>query len=245
MKKPVIVISPQTYDVKGLPFELNMYATPEKNAWQLQQRGAIPILPSFLNEEEAEQLMAMADGLFMTGGADVDPALYGEQVEEFCGEIEKDRDVSDMNLLKAAAKLKKPIFSVCRGSQMTNVFFGGKLYQDLATQLGDEIKHPDFFTTKTEESHTVKIVEGTPLHKLLGKDSIGVNSTHHQGYKVLGEKLIPMAYAPDGLVESFYLDDESQWVRCYQWHPEMQDFNENMDKILQDFVDACIENMNK
>ena len=245
MKKPVIVISPQTYDVKGLPFEMNMYATPEKNAWQLQQRGAIPILPSFLDEEEAQQLMAMADGLFMTGGADVGPDLYGEEVEEFCGEIEKDRDVSDMNLLKAAAKLKKPIFSVCRGSQITNVFFGGKLYQDLAIQLGDEIKHPDYFTTKTEESHTVKIVEGTPLQKLLGKDSIGVNSTHHQGYKVMGEKLVPMAYAPDGLVESFYLDDDSQWVRCYQWHPEMQDFNENMDKILSDFVNACIDNMNK
>ena len=245
MKKPVIVISPQTHEVKGLPFEMKMYATPEKNAWQLAQRGAIPVMPSFLSEEEAEQLMAMADGLFMTGGADVGPDLYGEEVEEFCGEIEKDRDVSDMNLLKAAAKLKKPIFSLCRGSQITNVFFGGKLYQDLATQLGDKIKHPDYFTTKTEDSHKVKIVEGTPLHKLLGKDEIGVNSTHHQGYKVLGEKLVPMAYAEDGLVESFYLDDDTQWVRCYQWHPEMQDFNENMDKILQDFVNACIENMNK
>jgi putative glutamine amidotransferase len=82
------------------------------------------------------------------------------------------------------------------------------------------------------------------LHKLLGKDEIGVNSTHHQGYKVMGEKLVPMAYAEDGLVESFYLDDDAHWVRCYQWHPEMQDFNENMDKILQDFVNACIENMN-
>lgn len=245
MKKPVIVISPQTHEVKGLPFEMKMYATPEKNARQLAQRGAIPVMPSFLSEEEAEQLMAMADGLFMTGGADVGPDLYGEEVEEFCGEIEKDRDVSDMNLLKAAAKLKKPIFSVCRGSQITNVFFGGKLYQDLATQLGDKIKHPDYYTTKTEDSHKVKIVEGTPLHKLLGKDEIGVNSTHHQGYKVMGEKLVPMAYAEDGLVESFYLDDDTQWVRCYQWHPEMQDFNENMDKILQDFVNACIENMNK
>ena len=189
--------------------------------------------------------MAMADGLFMTGGADVGPDLYGEEVQPFCGGIEKDRDVSDMNLLKAAAKLKKPIFSVCRGSQITNVFFGGKLYQDLNTQLGDMIKHPDYFTTKTEESHIVNIVEGSPLHKLLGKDSIGVNSTHHQGYKVLGEKLIPMAFAPDGLCESFYLDSDDHWVRCYQWHPEMQDFGENMDKILQDFVNACIDNMNK
>ncbi|MBQ6850578.1 MAG: gamma-glutamyl-gamma-aminobutyrate hydrolase family protein [Oscillospiraceae bacterium] len=245
MKKPVIVISPQTHEVKNLPFEMKMYATPEKNAWQLQQRGAIPVMPSFLSEEEAEQLMAMADGLFMTGGADVGPDLYGEEVQPFCGGIEKDRDVSDMNLLKAAAKLKKPIFSVCRGSQITNVFFGGKLYQDLNTQLGDMIKHPDYFTTKTEESHIVNIVEGSPLHKLLGKDSIGVNSTHHQGYKVLGEKLIPMAFAPDGLCESFYLDSDDHWVRCYQWHPEMQDFGENMDKILQDFVNACIDNMNK
>lgn len=243
MRKPVIVISPQTHEIKNLPFEMKMYATPEKNAWQLQQRGAIPVMPSFLSEEEAEQLMAMTDGLFMTGGADVGPDLYGEEVKDFCGEIEKDRDVSDMNLLKAATKLKKPIFAVCRGSQITNVFFGGKLYQDLGTQMGDMIKHPDYYTTRTEESHIINIVEGTPLHKLLGKDCIGVNSTHHQGYKVMGDNLIPMAYAPDGLCESFCLDSDDHWVRCYQWHPEMQDFNENMDKIITDFINACIENM--
>ena len=64
MKKPVIVISPQTHEVKGLPFEMKMYATPEKNAWQLQQRGAIPVMPSFLSEEEAEQLA-------ISGGAQI------------------------------------------------------------------------------------------------------------------------------------------------------------------------------
>ena len=243
MKKPVIVVSPEHQKLSMPPFEVTLLATSEKNAWQLQQRGAIPVIPAFLSEEEADRLMAVADGLFMTGGADVGPDLYGEEVEGFCGAIEKDRDVSDMNLLKAAAKHKKPIFSVCRGSQITNVFFGGKLYQDLKTQKGDMINHPDYLTMRTEDSHTVNIVEGTPLHKLLGKDSIGVNSTHHQGYKVLGEKLIPMAYAPDGLCESFYLDDPDHWVRCYQWHPELMDFNENMDKILSDFVNACIENM--
>ena len=90
------------------------FVSTESSILDIFSRGAIPVMPSFLSEEEAEQLMSMADGLFMTGGADVGPDLYGEEVEEFCGEIEKDRDVSDMNLLKAAAKLKKPIFSVCR-----------------------------------------------------------------------------------------------------------------------------------
>ena len=245
MKKPVIVISPEAQSKKVGDWDMSIYCSSQKYVRELESRGAIAIIPAFLSPEDADQLMSIADGLFMTGGADVDPARYGEEVQPYCGALEKDRDESDWNLMAAATKHKKPIFSVCRGSQYTNVFFGGTLYQDLPTQHPSDIKHVDLAGAFGQDSHIVNIVPGTPLHKLLGKDSIGVNTTHHQGYKTLGEKLVPMAYAPDGLVESFYLDDPDHWVRCYQWHPELMTFNENMDALISDFVNAVKENMNK
>ncbi len=243
MRKPVIAVTSSKKVVEGLPFEYIMYSASHAEVNKMTERGAVPVIPPFLTDEAADALMAGLDGLFVTGGADVNPALYGEEKLPCCGDIEPDRDESDLALIKAALKHKKPVLAVCRGSQLCTVHFGGSLYQDLPTQLGDKIKHSDLANTTKEDSHTVNIVPGTPLHTLLGKDEIGVNSTHHQGYKTLGPDSIPMAYAPDGLCESWYSDKDGIWIRVYQWHPEMMDFNENMDKILTDFVNECKNRM--
>lgn len=245
MRKPIIAVTPQSTPLAIRELKVNLYSTLYDNADRFTERGAIPIIPSFINDKDAEELMAQCDGLFVTGGADVDPTLYGEEKETFCGDIQYDRDKSDLALIKAATKLKKPIMGVCRGSQFLNIFFGGTLYQDLPTQFNDTILHTDLPNIKKEDSHTVQIVKDSPLYKLLEEDTIKVNSSHHQGFKILGPKAIPMAYAPDGLIESFYIDDDSHWVRAYQWHPEMQDYNIHMDKILNDFIDACRKNMDK
>ncbi len=246
MKKPVIAItsSKKAYDI--LPFEYTTYSNTGRETGSLYQRGAIPVITPFLNEVDALDFMAGCDGLFMTGGADVNPALYGEEKLPYCGDIEPDRDEADLNLLKAALKLKKPVLAVCRGSQLCTVYFGGTLYQDLKTQLGEEINHPDIYRANGELSHYVQIIPDTPLYKLMGGvDKIPVNSTHHQGYKTIGETVIPMAYATDGLCESWYYEQEGNWVRAYQWHPEMMEYNPRMDAILKDFISECVARMAK
>ena len=245
MKKPVIAISPQSTPVALGDFRIKLYSTMYDNADCFIERGALPVIPPFYSYEDAEEFMSHCDGLFLTGGADINPAIYKEQKQDYCGAIQYDRDESDLALIKAATKLKKPIMGVCRGSQLMNAFFGGTLYQDLPTQHPSDIKHTDLAKITKEESHYIDIVKDSPLHKLLGEDRIFVNSSHHQGYKTLGPKSIPMAYAPDGLVESFYLDDSSHWVRAYQWHPEMQEDNPRKDKLLNDFIEACRKNMEK
>ncbi|MBQ8604871.1 MAG: gamma-glutamyl-gamma-aminobutyrate hydrolase family protein [Oscillospiraceae bacterium] len=243
MRKPVIAVTSSKKEIPDLPFEYIQYSASHAEVGVLMERGALTVIPPFLSDEDADRLMAGLDGLFVTGGADVNPALYGEEKLPECGDIEPDRDASDLALIKAALKHKKPVLAVCRGSQLCTVHFGGSLYQDLPTQLGDKIKHTDLYNTTKEDSHTVNIVPGTPLHNLLGKDVLGVNSTHHQGFKTLGPDSIPMAYAPDGLCESWYSEKDGTWIRVYQWHPEMMDFNDNMDKILCDFVNECKNRM--
>lgn len=239
MKKPLIVITPQEKPMEK-PLDMARYIyTVNFNADRIVKRGGIPIIPPFLSEDDAEKLMERCDGLFMTGGADVDPSCYGEEKQPYCAETEPDRDASDLALMKAAMKLKKPIICFCRGSQMANVYFGGTLYQDLKTQLSDEIKHPDLANFRNETSHSINVVKGTPLYEMFGQDSFGVNSTHHQGVKVPGKGVKVMAIAPDGLVESWYYDEDGRRVRAYQWHPELQDDNEHNMVIIKDFVDAC------
>lgn len=242
MKIPFIVLTPQNMPMEA-PFEDAAYNYSNTyNTRAILKNGGMPIIPTFLSEEQALELMERADGLFMTGGADINPALYKEEVMDCCGKIEFDRDDSDIALMKAALKLKKPILCICRGAQLGNVVFGGSMYQDLPTQRKSDVVHSDY-ADRENGTHIVNIVEGTPLHKLLGVDTIGVNTLHHQATKDIAPGVVPMAFAEDGLLESWYYDSEDQWIRAYQWHPEMMAPCGHNDAIIKDFIRQCIKEM--
>lgn len=238
MKLPLIVLTPQNMPMEE-PFDKPYNYSNGYNTSAIVNAGGVPVIPTFLNEEQAMALMEKADGLVMTGGADINPALYGEEKMAECGTVEDARDKSDYALLKAALALKKPVLCICRGCQIANVYFGGSMYQDIPTQLPSRLKHSDYPNYMNEITHTIRIEEGSPLHKLLGKTEIGVNSLHHQGIKDIGSGVVPMAWSDDGLVESWYLDSAYQWLRAYQWHPEMIAGSENSDTILKDFISQC------
>ncbi len=244
MKTPLIVLTPQNMPMEA-PFRQAYNYSNGYNTSAVVKRGGVPVLTTFLDDEMAVELMKKADGLIMTGGADIDPALYGEEVMEQCGTIEYDRDKSDIALLKAALALKKPVLCICRGCQLANVYFGGSMYQDIPAQAPSDLKHANYVHPEymEENTHNIKVAEGSPLHKLVGEMEFGVNSLHHQAIKDLGKGVVPMAWATDGIVESWYLDSDSQWLRAYQWHPEMQTESERSKKIFDDFISVCKENM--
>ena len=244
MKTPIIILTPQNMPMEE-PFKKPYNYSNGYNTSAILKWGGMPVIPTFLNEEQALELMERADGLLMTGGADVDPALYGEEKMDCCGTIEYDRDKSDLALLKAALVLKKPVLCICRGCQIASVYFGSTMYQDIPTQAPSELKHSNYTFPDVEEetTHNIKVVEGSPLHKLVGELEFGVNSLHHQAVKQPGEKVIPMAWATDGILESWYLDSEDQWLRAYQWHPEIQNDNSHNEPIIKDFINKCKENM--
>jgi len=246
MKKPLIVLTVQNMPMEE-PFDKPYNYSNAYNTGGVLMGGGLPLLPPFLTEEQADQLMAQADGLMMTGGADINPALYGEEKLDCCGTVEYDRDKSDLALLKAALKHKKPVLCICRGCQLANVYFGGTLYQDIPTQAPSDVKHsvyvyPDL---KQDITHRIRVVENSPLHKLCGELEFGVNSLHHQAIKTTGENVVPMAWSEDGLLESWYLDSEDQWLRAYQWHPEMIDGNPHSEAIFRDFISQCVKNRDK
>ncbi|MDL2215828.1 gamma-glutamyl-gamma-aminobutyrate hydrolase family protein [Ruminococcaceae bacterium OttesenSCG-928-N02] len=240
MKKPVILMSStQTHTPNGTPY----YTQTAAYFHAIEKHGGLPVLSTFTFTEDEENLQAVleqVDGVFLTGGEDVNPAAYGEEKLPSCGGILPARDEMELKLLRAALDMGKPILCVCRGLQILNVLLGGTLYQDIPTQAPSDILHPAF-EKLWEVCHTVQITdENSYLYAAVGAREIGVNSSHHQSIKDLAPGLKVTATAPDGIIEAVELDPPGKNYLCaVQWHPERM-FNEpQYNQIFGAFMQAC------
>lgn len=176
------------------------------------------IFPMTDDKEELARLASLCDGFLLTGGHDVDPQLYGEEPLNSTVVPNATRDHMDRAVLELALAADKPVLGICRGLQLMNVALGGTLYQDLPTQHRSKTDHymnPPY----GQRCHDVHILPGTPPSHLLQKETIPVNSIHHQAIKDLAPDLEEMGLADDGLVEAVYKPD-SRFVWGVQWHPE-------------------------
>lgn len=205
----------------------------------LKRAGAMPIMfPVIYNNADAEMLADMCDGFLFTGGQDVDPAVYGEEKTELCGECCPERDTMEKLLLDIAMKRDIPVLGICRGIQFINACLGGTLWQDIPTQFSDKLTHcqkPPY----NKPVHDVMIDRNSPLYELLKKECIAVNSYHHQGVRELSPELKSMASAPDGLVEAVYAPDY-KFLWAVQWHPEFSyESDKNSLLIFNAFVEKC------
>jgi len=176
---------------------------------------------------EVPVLAARAAGLVLCGGLDVDPVRYGEELLPDAGvELFPERDEMEWNLLGAAREARTPVWGVCRGIQVLNVFLGGSLWQDLPSQHPSGVEH-SVSQPKDALVHTVQVVgsaaSDTGLSNVLNRETPHVNSRHHQAIKKLGAGLVVVAESPDGLIEAVEIDpslESGWWVRAVQWHPE-------------------------
>lgn len=223
-----------------------LYDEEKKSYWMLpdymkaiEAEGGIPVmLPLSTDVKLIRSMAARMDGLLVTGGQDVSPTVYNEPMEEFCGELCPDRDTLEAFLIPMFLEADKPVLGICRGMQMLNALLGGSLYQDLPAQLQGEVPHRQK-KPYSEPSHAVTLEKESPLYKLLGKESISVNSCHHQGINGLALPLEKMAESVDGLIEAVYMPEQT-FVWGVQWHPEMSyEEDEDSRKILGTFVNAC------
>jgi putative glutamine amidotransferase len=232
-----------------------MDAVPGQNplAWVMGQRyvhtltdagglpWVIPLLPNDLGTIRAiyEQL----DGVFLTGGVDVDPTAYREDRLAVCGRSDPPRDVVEIALLRWALADHKPILGVCRGIQIINVACGGTLYQDVGEQYPNAIKH-DYWPkpdgpTRDMLAHPMRIQEQSRLGAILGATELLVNSMHHQGIKELAQGLRACAFAPDGLIEGAE-GTNGQFLIGVQWHPEeLVPTQPPMRRLFEAFVAAA------
>lgn len=233
MKKPLIGITPLVDTARESYWMLPGYMK------GLEEAGSVTVMLPLVDEEASlEQLADLCDGFLFAGGHDVSPAVYGEATTRQCGECSSARDRMETVLLNLVLRRDKPIFGICRGLQFITAALGGTLYQDLPTERPSEILHhqaPPY----DRPAHMVKILEGSPLYQLLGKEVLPVNSYHHQAVKELSPSLQPMAYSEDGLVEAVCLPN-ARFLWAVQWHPEFSyRTDENSKKIFAHFISCC------
>ncbi|MGH9125452.1 MAG: gamma-glutamyl-gamma-aminobutyrate hydrolase family protein [Acidimicrobiales bacterium] len=179
--------------------------------------GGLPLVVPTLNPDEAPEMAAQFDGLLFTGGGDVDPERYHQHPVPEVYDVQPARDAWEVALLAAARQLDPPlpVLGICRGEQLLNVAAAGSLIQHLpATTVNHRQRQHDH-----DKVHQVAIAPGSRLSEILGRTEVGVNSVHHQAIERVGEGLLPVAWAPDGIVEAVETSDGSP-VLAVQWHPE-------------------------
>ena len=180
------------------------------------------LIPDDHSEATTQELMRNVGGLLICGGPDVDPVLYGEEPDPDAGLVlNKALDDLELRILQYALDLDMPVLAICRGMQLMNVAFGGKLIQDLPNHRSEKIED-----RWVPVSHNIYIAPGAKTAPVIGMAGFfKVNSLHHQGLKEAqrAPRLMTSAYeVEDGLIEGLESPEHS-WVIGLQCHPERQD----------------------
>lgn len=206
------------------------------------QAGGEPVVisPQQITDDDAESLISRFDGLVLMGGADVDPALYGQQAGPHIYGVLPEQDAFETALFNAALRVCLPILAVCRGMQLANVALGGTLVQHLgdlanAAELVDHA--PTSFPVGAEfVLHEVRLNEGSRIAQAMRTGTIQGASFHHQGIGELGQGLEVVGRSSDGLLEAF--EHHDRWLIGVQWHPEDTAAD---DPAQQGLYDAFVE----
>jgi len=212
--KPVIGITTYLTRAKFGTWEEDTALVPADYLHAIERAGgrALLVPPS---EEAIDETLDALDGVVFSGGADLDPQLYGQEAHPETKGVVAERDRGELALLQAALARDMPVLAVCRGVQVLNVALGGDLVQHLPEVVGHENhKH----TPGEYADHDVTVEPDTRLGSLIG-DRAPVKSHHHQGLGRLGEGLRESARAEDGTLEA--LEDPSRrFALGVLWHPE-------------------------
>jgi putative glutamine amidotransferase len=213
---------------------------PQRYVSAVEQAGAIAlILPANDSSWGLRCYMNLLDGLVISGGNfDIHPRYYGEKPITQLGMIKPQRTEFELELATSALKRDLPVLGICGGAQTINVVLGGSLYQDIAAQLPDAAEHQQS-ARKTVGGHRVQVQDGTRLRKIIGRQSLEVNTTHHQAIKKLGRGLLVNAVAEDGVIEGIE-STQHEFVLGLQWHPEVLAPRQRLQRrIFSAFVARC------
>ena len=184
----------------------------------------------------AEKFAAQMDGLLISGGADLPPQMYGEEILENAGVelIKSARPQFELALINEFVARGKPVLGICYGCQFLNVWRGGNLLQDIPTLWPNAIAHS---SERGNITHAVRVLENSRLHEIVGESEFEIVSSHHQALKKLANGAKSSAFAPDNLAESIEFDDEN-WIIGVQWHPERSRHSAPTRRLFESFVDA-------
>ncbi|MDC7952887.1 gamma-glutamyl-gamma-aminobutyrate hydrolase family protein [Liquorilactobacillus mali] len=238
-KKPIIGISGSIIKDQGgiFPGYRRAYVNNDYIRAVNNNGGIALILPTS-PAETAKQIIDAVDGLILSGGQDVSPFNYGEEIQQKCGAIFPERDKFEFALLEAAEEKKIPILGICRGAQIIDVYRGGSLYQDISYRGEHTLRHFQL-QDPPMPTHKIKIAENSLLNKIMQKNSVIVNSFHHQLVKSVPASLQITGTTSDGVVEAFE-DSNFEFFLGVQFHPEMLiDSVESANMVFQRMVEAA------
>ncbi len=228
---PVIAITTYSRDERG------RFHLPADYVEAVRRAGGLPwLIPP--GEERWRELLERVDALVFTGGGDVDPALYGGKPHAAIYGVDRVRDESEIQLVRAAIEDEKPALAICRGCQVVNVALGGNLIADLAEEVGDGVRHRGE-GPGTRAFHPVAVQPGSQLAGILGALELEPSSSHHQAIRRLASGLEIVARAPDGTIEAVEMETHPFLV-AVQWHPEHTAADDpSQQRLFDALVDAA------
>jgi gamma-glutamyl-gamma-aminobutyrate hydrolase PuuD len=228
--RPVIGITTYAQDASWGVWRMPAALIPLDYVDAVERAGGRPVLipPS---EDGVDETLDALDAIVFSGGADVDPSVYGADAHPETDEPQARRDAGELALLRAALDRDMPTLAICRGFQLLNVVRGGDLVQHLPETVGhDEHKQiPGEFA-----EHPVEVKEGTRLAGIVGAHG-PVTSHHHQGVGRVGDGLVETAWAADGTLEAFE-DPSQRFALGVQWHPEAGEDQRLFDALVAEAV---------
>jgi putative glutamine amidotransferase len=217
MKRPILGLTARLIADNGDA----CYQLDRKYVDALVAAGGDPVvLPFVRTAAEAGAWLDRLDGLVLTGGADIDPARWGEPRHEKAKLLHPDKERSDFHFAGEALRRDRPVLAICLGCQVVNVALGGSLHQHIEGHAGGQ-EHP----VEVGVSKLLEIVGRTPT----------VNSYHHQAVNRVGRDLRVTARAADGTVEALE-GEKNRFVLAVQWHPERIADRPEQGKLFAIFV---------
>ena len=252
-KRPPIVLVSPGIEKKGEEFGDMSISLSETYQIALMNAGAIPLaLPASASRQVISECVSRCDGALLTGGEDLDPQLYSNG--ELPAKVRRTvtvtpdggvRDLREFLLIDEIFRQKKSLLAICRGQQVLNVALGGTLIADIAAQKPDAINHRRM-DKRSHVVHQVRLVEGSLLSKVTRKNSLGVNSTHHQAVDRVAPPLEVSAFSEeDGIIEGLQLKPEAvhslPFLLSVQFHPErLADRYPEHQAIFRVFTQSCV-----
>lgn len=235
MTKPLIGITTRNgKDSDGHPFTALQHSY--VNA--IIQAGGLPVLiPSNLFVEDFLDLYSRVSGILFSGGGDISLNYFHGSDHPRIGEVDDNRDFTEISLMRVAVNEGKPVLGICRGAQVMNVALGGTLYTHIYDQLQGALDHAYPGDLRRTLVHPVNVEETSLSAEIFGETLLNVNSLHHQGLKDIAPGLRVAGHAPDGLVEVVEIPDHPYAV-AVQWHPEWLTDQPAMQRLFKSFVDA-------
>jgi putative glutamine amidotransferase len=211
------------------------------------------MFPALPDVTDIEALLAAVDGILLTGArANVHPTHFGVEPDPKHEPYDRDRDAVALELVRACVDRGVPLFGICRGFQEMNVAFGGSLHPEIRElpgrmnhrmpRLANGEVHPDPEVVFADR-HDVKLVSDGVFARLLGCETIRVNSLHGQGILEPGKRIVIEGVAEDGTIEAIRIADASCFALGVQWHAEYDPQHNPINRALfKAFGAALLEN---